>query len=177
MHHTILSRRSASRLSHSWIPTQPRHRPVCIRRPKPREEVILILPIRIIPIRHESRCRTRTRPRSLIPPRTHPRPNPRHKRVLILVRRGDLRRLLASAREHGRGVAGALAAPEPRCVVVRGGDEDVAEGVEGERPDVGVVRLRERRARAGLGRCHGGEELGGGRGGRGGHVPVEDCAF
>ncbi len=54
---------------------------------------------------------------------------------------GRLGRLLSTAREDGRRVTGALARPEARHVVVRAADEDVAQRVEGERPDVRVVRL------------------------------------
>ena len=54
-------------------------------------------------------------------------------------------------------------------MVVGRADEDVAERVERERPDVGVVSLRERRA---------GCECGLKRGGFGtGEVPVENGAF
>ena len=85
-----------------------------------------------------------------------------HHRLLVLFlsrRVRDLWRFLASAGEHGGGVSRPLAAPEARGVVVGCADEDMAEWMEGERPDVRVVRLRERRARTGLL----GERLGGGR--------------
>lgn len=97
-------------------------------------------------------------------------------RLLVLVlagRVGDLGRLLAAATEDGRGVSGALAAPEARGVVVGRADEDVPQRVVGKRPNVRVVCLRERCARPGLVRCG----LCDGRFGGRGEVPVHDRAL
>jgi hypothetical protein len=59
--------------------------------------------------------------------------------ILIAVRvvvRACRRRLGASRTEDGSCVAGTLARPEAGRVVVRGRDEEVAERVEGQGPDV-----------------------------------------
>ena len=77
--------------------------------------------------------------------------------------------LLAAAGEDRGSVAWAFAGPEAGGVVVGGADEEVAEGVEGEGPDVGVVGLGE-------GGAGWGEGLGEGWIGDG-EVPVEDGAF
>lgn len=114
-------------------------------------------------------------PRAAARPRTGasaPAEPGRHDDVLVVVlpaRVRDLGWLLAAAGEDGRRVARALARPEARGVVVGGAREEVAQGVEGEGPDVRVVCLGERRAREGGGLCEG--RLGGRQ------VPVEDRAF
>ena len=92
--------------------------------------------------------------------------------VVLSARVGHLGGLLAPAGEDRGRVARPLAAPEARRVVVRGAHHEVPERVEGERPDVRVVRLRERCARAGWLRGRLGKRIGGGR-----DVPVQDRAL
>ena len=97
---------------------------------------------------------------------------PRHHPVLVVFLPAHVRhlgRLLPTACKHRARVARAFARPEPGRVVVGRAHEDVAERVEGERPDVGVVRLGEGGAReqSGLEGCGFGA----------GEVPVEDGAF
>lgn len=117
---------------------------------------------------------TSTVSRTSTTPAAETETEPRHHRVVLLVlarRVDDLRRLLAAPREDGGDVARALAAPETRRVVIRRARENMAEWVVRKRPDVRIVRLRERRARWGDGLVECAVLVGSGE------VPVEDGAF
>ena len=102
------------------------------------------------------------------PPSAEPRD---HRLVVVVLPAGvcDFGRFLAAAGEDGGSVAWAFAGPEAGGVVVGGADEEMAEGVEGEGPDVGVVGLGE--GGAGWGEGWGEGWIGDGE------VPVEDGAF
>ncbi len=96
-------------------------------------------------------------------------PRERHIDIVLVLASipAELGRLLSTARENRRRVAGALARPEARHVVVRAADEDVAQRVEGGCPDVRIVCLREMSDWS-VGPCDLLWVV---------VVPVEDCAF